>query len=74
LAFSIQRRIDELYTACPFYGVRKMTTQLRADGLLVNHKAVARHLHIPELRALYPGPTSVNARSSTLSTPFCCAG
>lgn len=52
----IQRRIDELYTACPFYGVRKITAQLRADGLLVNHKAVARHMHIMGLRALYPGP------------------
>ena len=40
----IQRRIDEIYTACPFYGVRKIAAQLRADGLLVNHKAVARHM------------------------------
>ena len=52
----IQRRIDELYTACPFYGVRKITAQLRADGLLVNHKAVARHMQMMGLRAIYPGP------------------
>jgi len=52
----IQRRIDEVYTACPFYGVRKITAQLRADGLLVNHKAVARHMQIMGLRAIYPGP------------------
>ena len=50
----IQRRIDEIYTACPFYGVRKITAQLRADGLLVNHKAVARHMQIMGLRAIYP--------------------
>lgn len=30
----IKRRIDEVYTACPFYGIRKITAQLRADGLL----------------------------------------
>jgi putative transposase len=52
----IQRRIDEIYTACPFYGVRKITAQLHADGLLVNHKAVARHMQVMGLRAIYPGP------------------
>jgi putative transposase len=40
----IQRRIDQMYTACPFYGVRKITAQLEQEGLLVNHKAVARHM------------------------------
>jgi len=39
----IKRRIDEVYTAYPFYGIRRITAQLQADGLLVNHKAVARH-------------------------------
>jgi putative transposase len=52
----IQRRIDEVYTACPFYGVRKITAQLRDDGLVVNHKAVARHLQAMGLRAIFPGP------------------
>jgi putative transposase len=52
----IQRRIDEIYTACPFYGVRKITAQLHADRLLVNHKAVARHMQAMGLRAIYPGP------------------
>jgi len=52
----IKRRIDEVYTACPFYGVRKISAQLRADGLVVNHKAVARHMQEMGLRALYPGP------------------
>jgi len=52
----IKRRIDEVYTACPFYGIRKITAQLRADGLLVNHKAVARHMQEMGLRAIAPGP------------------
>jgi putative transposase len=53
----IQQRIDEMYTACPFYGVRKITAQLKQDGLLVNHKAVARHMQVMGLRAIYPGPS-----------------
>jgi putative transposase len=52
----LQRRIDEIYTACPFYGVRKITAQLRSEGQLVNHKAVARHMQAMGLRAIYPGP------------------
>jgi len=52
----IQRRIDEVYTAYPFYGVRKITAQLRDDGLVVNHKAVARHMQVMGLRAIFPGP------------------
>lgn len=52
----IKRRIDEVYTACPFYGIRKITAQLHEDGLLVNHKAVARHMQEMGLRAVAPGP------------------
>jgi putative transposase len=52
----LQRRIDEIYTACPFFGVRKITAQMRSEGRLVNHKAVARHMQVMGLRAIYPGP------------------
>ncbi len=41
---ALKHRIDALYTAHPFYGVRKITASLRAGGLVVNHKAVARHM------------------------------
>src|SRR5258708_17148706 len=52
----IKRRIDEMYTAYPFYGIRKITAHLRADGLVVNHKAVARHMQEMGLKAICPGP------------------
>ena len=52
----MKRRIDEIYTASPFYGVRKITAQLRAEGMVINHKAVARHMQQMGLRAIYPGP------------------
>jgi len=52
----VKRRIDEIYTVSPFYGIRKISAQLRQDGLLVNHKAVARHMQEMGLRAIYPGP------------------
>jgi putative transposase len=53
---ALQRRIDEIYTAHPYYGVRRITAQLYAEGQRVNHKAVARHMRLLGLRAIYPGP------------------
>jgi putative transposase len=53
---ALKHRIDAIYTDCPFYGVRRITAQLRREGLLVNHKAVARHMREMGLGALYPGP------------------
>jgi putative transposase len=38
----LHRRIAELTGEFPRYGYRRMTHQLRAEGLSVNHKAVAR--------------------------------
>jgi len=51
----IKRRIDELYTACPFYGSRKITFELNKE-LLINRKAVQRHMREMGLSAICPGP------------------
>jgi putative transposase len=53
---ALKHRIDAIYTDCPFYGVRRITAQLRREGIVVNHKAVARHMHEMGLAALCPGP------------------
>ena len=49
-------RLDELYTAHPFYGVRRMTEQLRRQGDAVNPKRVRRLLRQMGLLAVYPKP------------------
>ncbi len=38
----LMRRIDELFTAWPFLGSRRMTAMLRAEGMAVNRKRVQR--------------------------------
>jgi transposase InsO family protein len=38
----LQERIVELCAEFSRYGYRRITRQLRAEGLVVNHKAVAR--------------------------------
>jgi len=53
---ALKHRIDELYTAHPYYGYRRITAQLQREDLEVNHKAVARHMREMGLAAVYPGP------------------
>lgn len=52
----IKHRIDEVYTACPFYGSRRITVQLQREGMVINRKAVQRHRREMGLVAIYPGP------------------
>ena len=53
---ALKHRIDALYTDRPYYGVRRITAQLRRDGIWVNHKAVARHMREMGLAGICPGP------------------
>jgi putative transposase len=50
------RLLDEQYTRTPFYGIRRMTAWLRAQGYAVNHKRVGRLLRLMGLEAIYPKP------------------
>jgi putative transposase len=52
----LKHRIDAIYTATPFYGVRRVTVQLHREGWAVNHKAVARHMHEMGIAGICPGP------------------
>lgn len=52
------RKLDELYTETPFYGVRRMTVMLRQQGEMVNAKRVRRLLRRMGLEAIYPKPNS----------------
>jgi putative transposase len=52
----MMRLIDELYTACPFYGSRKITEALTRRGEEVNRKRVQRLMREMGLEAIYPKP------------------
>lgn len=53
---ALRRRIDEVYTVHPYYGVRRITVHLRREGLVVNHKAIAHHMREMGLAGICPGP------------------
>jgi putative transposase len=52
----LMRLIDEQYTACPFYGSRRMTEWLTRQGEEVNRKRVQRLMRTMGLEAIYPKP------------------
>ena len=53
---ALMRRIDELYTAWPFLGSRRMTALLRAEGHEINRKRVQRLMRRIGIAALGPKP------------------
>lgn len=52
----LMRRLDELYTAHPFLGYRKLAVLLRREGHAVNDKRVRRLMRLLGLQAIYPKP------------------
>ncbi|MDB5349120.1 MAG: Integrase [Planctomycetota bacterium] len=50
------RRIDEQYTARPFYGSRRMTIRLNEQGEGVNRERVQRLMRAMGPEAIYPKP------------------
>ena len=53
---ALMRRLDELYTAWPFLGSRRMAALLQADGHPVNRKRVQRLMRNMGIAALGPKP------------------
>lgn len=53
---ALKHRIDEIYTAYPFYGSRRITVQLRREGRSINRKAVQRHMREMGLAGIAPSP------------------
>ena len=53
---ALKHRIDAIYTDYPFYGSRRITVQLRREGMIINRKAVQRHMQEMGLAGICPGP------------------
>jgi putative transposase len=53
---AIKHRIDELYTAHPFYGSRKLTVLLEPDFAPINRKRVQRYMREMGIAGISPGP------------------
>lgn len=65
----IKRRIDEIYTACPFYGSRKIQVELNKE-MTINRKAVQRHMREMGISAICPGPNLSKRRADHAIYPY----
>jgi putative transposase len=71
---ALRRRIDEQYTACPYYGSRRMTAWLASRGEAVNRKRVQRLMRVMGLEAIYPKPRTTGPASGHKKYPYVLRG
>ncbi len=50
--------IRDVWMRYPFYGYRRITKELKANGIPVNRKRVQRLMGLGGIRAIYPGPNT----------------
>jgi putative transposase len=74
LNLELMRRLDEEYTAHPFYGSRRMTAVLRRSGYAVNRKRVMRLMQQMGLAAIYPKPVLSHADPDHRVYPYLLRG
>jgi putative transposase len=71
---ALMRRIDELFTAWPFLGSRRMAAMLRAAGYAVNRKRVQRLLRRMGIAALGPKPRTTKPAPGHKIFPYLLRG
>ena len=71
---ALQHRIDEIYTAAPFYGSRRLTAVLRQEGFPVNRKRVQTAMRVMGLQGLAPGPGTSTPHPTHPISPYLLRG
>jgi len=66
----LMRLIDQQYTRTPFYGVRRMTAWLNAQGHKVNRKRVSRLMNQMGIEAIYPKKRLSRADAQVKKYPY----
>jgi putative transposase len=67
---ALKHRIDAIFTESPFYGSRRITAALRREGVLINRKAVQRHMREMGLEAIGPGPGGTTRQPGQYIYPY----
>jgi putative transposase len=71
---AMMRRIDELFTAWPFLGSRRITAMLRTEGHVVNRKRVRRLMRKMGIAALGPKPRTTKPAPGHKIFPYLLRG
>jgi putative transposase len=67
---ALMRRIDELFTAWPFLGSRRMTAMLKVEGLQVNRKRVQRLMRLMGIESMAPRPKTSEPHPEHVVYPY----
>lgn len=73
----IKHKIDEIYTKWPFYGSRRIAEIMKrdkVDPIIINRKAVQRHMREMGISAIYPGPNLSKRRLKDQVYPYLLRG
>lgn len=68
------RRLDELFTAWPFLGSRRLAALLRAQGQVINRKRVRRLMRLMGIAALGPRPRTTRPAPGHKIYPYLLRG
>jgi putative transposase len=71
---ALTQRIDELFTAWPFLGSRRLTTLLRSEGHAINRKRVQRLMRKMGIAALGPKPRTTTPAPGHKIYPYLLRG
>jgi putative transposase len=63
-------KIDEIYTKYPYYGVPRMTAQLRRENKAVNPKRIRRLMKIMGIEAIYPKKNTSISNTEHAKYPY----
>jgi putative transposase len=66
----LMQRVDEIYTAWPFYGSRKITQELKKEGHNINRKHVQRIMQRLGLASNQPGPNTSKPHPEHIKFPY----
>lgn len=70
----LMRRVDEIYTARPFLGSRKIAQDLKKEGYNVNRKHVQRIMRRLGLSSNQPGPNTSKSHPEHTKFPYLLRG
>ncbi len=71
---ALMRAIDEQYLQTPFYGRRRMTIAMRAQGFFVGGKRIRTAMQTMGLEAIYPKPNLSAANKEHKKFPYLLRG
>src|SRR5690606_23521042 len=66
----LMRRVDEIYTARPFLGSRKIAQDLKREGCDVNRKHIQRIMRLLGLAGNQPGPNTSKPHPEHIKFPY----